>query len=501
MTSKEYNSNYNYYKNSKYTSNSNQSNYQSGKTYSHYKDQSKNVINCVRKFVPEFELVTPSDQIIRVTTYNTLADSLSAVSVGIEEKEIDMHPYLKLENRRAAIIKEIKSLNSDIIGIQEIEKDIDFINAVQDLGYEVIFKPRPCEHSEGVALLIKSSKFEILNFYSLVFNMNIGKNKDLSTIYDRDNVAVFALLKMKEHDKIVIASCVHLLFNKNRGDIKLAQAYQIIKAVEKLKSYALEQHKPTEGVSTIICADLNSLPCSGVYKLLTNGKLNLTEASIDALSGQRMINNIDELPIKDIKNNLFKKTSIYDELKKNKSNFNKISTEEWLNNILRVEVMFNSTESTLSLEYIDKYKYSTDLNIQSPLFFSSAYASLLSYIVDYFIRKEMKHPFNIMNIPDKNEIMAIDCYGFRAGKDASSTQFFTKNLTLEPPFTTFNKGQMYTVDYIFYEGEGINVARVLNTPDIIQTVSENQFFPSEIYPSDHINLTADFVITLKNKQN
>ena len=49
--------NYNYYKNSKYSSSN--SSYQGTKYFSHYKDQSKNVINCVRKFVPEFELKVP----------------------------------------------------------------------------------------------------------------------------------------------------------------------------------------------------------------------------------------------------------------------------------------------------------------------------------------------------------------------------------------------------------------------------------------------------------
>ena len=60
-----------------------------------------------------------------------------------------------------------------------MEKDVVFIEELKNLGYEIIFKPRPGEHSEGCAILVKSSKFEIINFYSLIYNMNISENKEV----------------------------------------------------------------------------------------------------------------------------------------------------------------------------------------------------------------------------------------------------------------------------------------------------------------------------------
>jgi hypothetical protein len=56
-------------------------------------------------------------------------------------------------------------------------------------------------------------------------------------IYSRDNVAVFAILKLISNPKKVFIVCnAHLLFNQNRGDIKLGQITQIMKMFNVLNS-------------------------------------------------------------------------------------------------------------------------------------------------------------------------------------------------------------------------------------------------------------------------
>lgn len=88
-----------------------------------------------------------------------------------------------------------------------------------------------------LSLLTNIHRFLVENIYALEFNMNIS-NKNLSSIYDRDNVCIFGVLKYKVRpDFCFIVANAHILFNNNRGDIKLGQSYQILKSMKILKEF------------------------------------------------------------------------------------------------------------------------------------------------------------------------------------------------------------------------------------------------------------------------
>jgi hypothetical protein len=120
----------------------------------------------------------------------------------------------------------------------------------------------------------KNKKFSLENLYCLEFNMNLN-NKNISEIYDRDNVCLFAVLKYKADPNLCfIVASSHILFNNKRGDVKLGQVYQIINSFEILKNY----YKSTfREVNLILCGDFNSAPNSGVYKMITNGSLDCSK--------------------------------------------------------------------------------------------------------------------------------------------------------------------------------------------------------------------------------
>lgn len=62
------------------------------------------------------------------------------------------------------------------------------------------------------------------------------EGKNLSPIYDRDNIALFSVLKsIIDTKSCFIIANTHLLFNVNRGDIKLGQIYQVLNGLDKLK--------------------------------------------------------------------------------------------------------------------------------------------------------------------------------------------------------------------------------------------------------------------------
>lgn len=63
------------------------------------------------------------------------------------------------ESRKIKILNELKTLNSDVICLQEFDKDEKFIEEVGKSGYDVCFKPRTGgQHSEGCAIFWKYEK-------------------------------------------------------------------------------------------------------------------------------------------------------------------------------------------------------------------------------------------------------------------------------------------------------------------------------------------------------
>ena len=81
------------------------------------------------------------------------------------------------------------------------------------------------------------------NIYSLEFNMfnneekkfSISKKELEKLIYSRDNICVCAVLKSNSNPRKGFIICnTHILFNKNRGDIKLGQITQVLNFINKL---------------------------------------------------------------------------------------------------------------------------------------------------------------------------------------------------------------------------------------------------------------------------
>jgi len=67
-------------------------------------------------------------------------------------------------------------------------------------------------------------------------------------------------------------------------------------------------------------------------------------------------------------------------------------------------------------------------------------------------------------------------------------------LVKEPAYTSFTNIKL-AVDYIFYQGEGVSVVRVLDLPQYSRYLKGNiNSIPHQLIPSDHFSLVADFLI-------
>jgi len=54
-------------------------------------------------------------------------------------------------------------------------------------------------------------------------------------IYSRDNIAVFAVLRLNSNPKKGFIVCsTHIIFNSSRGDIKLGQITQVLNTIKQL---------------------------------------------------------------------------------------------------------------------------------------------------------------------------------------------------------------------------------------------------------------------------
>jgi mRNA deadenylase 3'-5' endonuclease subunit Ccr4 len=126
----------------------------------------------------------------------------------------------------------------------------------------------------------------------------------------------------------------------------------------------------------------------------------------------------------------------------------------------------------------------------------SAYSKLAKKIFLYLSENKNDIPFNIIN--NKNIVNNIEVNGIKMGlNEINKTSTFIKKLTLDVPMTNYVNNTIGTTDFIFYysESKNLEVVRILNIPNIFEIVFDIGFMPNQIFPSDHLSLCADFVIT------
>ena len=467
----------------------------------------------VRNWIPEIE----SEKIIsnlkhphyltRVIQYNILSDSLLPISTKIVEDDLVKLPHLSWENRSKKILSELKTLNADLISLCEFERDKNFIKELNSYGYEFAFKPRTGNHSEGCAIAWKNEKYELIDLLSIAFNMNKSE-KNISEVYNRDNIAIIGVLKLKEiSNTIILFSTAHIVFNIKRGDIKLGQIYQLVTALEELRKKYEDELK--NKVYIIFASDLNSIPKSGIYKLLTTGEINCNQINKYTLSGQDLDNLQYVDPPTKIKSFLFNRiTSVFKEDRPKRQNFkNNFNYKEynnnnieglpsqenvkWFNEVCRIKPVIN--EHNISLEYNNNYKYNDiDLIMKIPFAFKSAYATMAKNYLNFYNSKYKEIPFNLIQNMDDVEIN-----GLKMGrKELEKTNKFVRDLTLENPFSYYSNDTVMSLDYIFYyaKSNDVKVAKILQGPDMFKLFFDIGYMPNEIYPSDHLSLAADLIL-------
>ncbi|CAB3409476.1 unnamed protein product [Caenorhabditis bovis] len=238
--------------------------------------------------------------------YNVLCDKYATVN------QYSYCPSwaLNWEYRKTLILKEIRTYEADIITLQEVETEqfrTLFQPELKSLGYVGIFTPKSRaktmseeerKYVDGCAIFWKTEKFELerqhaIEFTSLAMKRASTSENMLNRVMPRDNIALCAVLKVKEsvytnvpsrmsipHDDNVVGSplvvcTAHIHWDPEFCDVKLVQTMMLAHEVSRLnEEVAKKFNMTTQQVPVLICGDLNSLPESGVFEFLSRGKIS-----------------------------------------------------------------------------------------------------------------------------------------------------------------------------------------------------------------------------------
>ncbi|KAH7299528.1 hypothetical protein KP509_24G016600 [Ceratopteris richardii] len=338
--------------------------------------------------------------------------------------------------RKKRILLELGLWSADVICLQEVDRFDELQSDLVQQGYEGVYKGRTGGSNDGCAIFWRNKKFSLLQEESIEF-------QDLDL---RHNIAQLCVLQIKQEqgtvgdkrpkgttkEKLVVICNIHVLFNPNRGDIKLGQVRHLL---EKAHALSLEWG----GIPVILAGDFNSVPHSPLYRFLKDGMLDVRNYDRRAISGQVE----RSLRVKQTRVGRWSSTSqfqiqnggiIHEETSVISQDFSQITegscTFEWTSEEL---VKATGAASTAIIKH--------NLNLQS------AYSSV---------------------------------QGSEETRDSNN----------EPLVTTYHGNFMGTVDYIWFT-EDLIPLRVLEVLPI-PVLQKTRGLPSKKWGSDHLALACEF---------
>ncbi|KAL2860719.1 Endonuclease/exonuclease/phosphatase [Aspergillus lucknowensis] len=254
---------------------------------------------------------------VTVLSYNTLCDSSATQShYGYVPSRV-----LSWDFRRELILNELRSHDSDIICLQEIDQGSynDFFReqlAYND--YKGVYWPRgramgmqeeDARTVDGCATFFKGSKFILLDKQMINFGQTAVRRPDAkgqddiyNRLWQKDHIAVVIFLENRQTGSRFIVVNAHLYWDPAFKDVKLIQTAILMEEITKLsetyakwpacadktafrfseaegESQSMPEPAPSmeytsgDQIPLFMCGDFNSSPGSAAYNLITNGRL------------------------------------------------------------------------------------------------------------------------------------------------------------------------------------------------------------------------------------
>ncbi|KAL3476386.1 transcription factor [Aspergillus californicus] len=277
----------------------------------------------------------PSGEKITVISYNTLCDSSATQShYGYAPARV-----LSWEFRRELILNELRSHDSDIICLQEIDQgsyNEFFREQLAYNDYKGVYWPRgramgmqedDAKGVDGCATFFKGSKFilldkQLINFGQTAVRRPDAKGQDdiYNRLWQKDHIAVVVFLENRQTGSRFIVVNAHLYWDPAFKDVKLIQTAILMEELDKLSgtyskwpacadktafrfseadsvSQAIPEPAPSmeysggDQIPLFMCGDFNSSPGSAAYNLIADGQLPQEHPDLD----KRMYGNLSRI--------------------------------------------------------------------------------------------------------------------------------------------------------------------------------------------------------------
>ncbi|KAL5174577.1 Carbon catabolite repressor protein 4 3 [Glycine soja] len=186
--------------------------------------------------IPQFKRhwVEASDQSLAspvcVASYNILggrnASQHSDLYVNVPSR------YINWAHRKRIISDELFGWDPDIICLQEVDKYFELSDIMVKAGYAGSYKRRTGDKADGCAMFWKAHK-----------------------------------QMCKSDSRRLLVGNIHVLYNPNRGEVKLGQIRFLLSRAQ----YLSEKWGNTP---VVLAGDFNSTPQSGIYKFLSSSEVN-----------------------------------------------------------------------------------------------------------------------------------------------------------------------------------------------------------------------------------
>ncbi|MCP9257075.1 hypothetical protein DINM_000314 [Dirofilaria immitis] len=201
---------------------------------------------------------------LRICSYNVLCQQ-----TAYKTPELYIHltkpgrAYeLTWENRWRLLTREFSMIGADIFVFKKFT------------GFFGKYKKRTNNLLDGCAIFYKSH-LQLLHYRYIEYFLNID------SVLNRDNVGQLIRLKDMRSGREFCVVNTHLLFNKRRGDVKLAQLAILLANIDQECGPESGQECPY-----ILCGDFNFHPYSPIYNFIMNGEICFTNLRRGDISGQ-----------------------------------------------------------------------------------------------------------------------------------------------------------------------------------------------------------------------
>ena len=422
----------------------------------------------IRKYLHSPHL-NPNDK-FRIMSYNVLAPSLAEThSTFLSDSE---KKHFDWSSRSKIILQEIQYYDPDILCLQEVDHDSTIFHENFEPFYFPFYHKRTNEKKDGCLTMVKKSKYRVLESHYLDFYQDINH-----PILCRDNICLLlAIQPLDFPNQIFIIANTHILYNKNRGDIKTAQIHLGLKACSKLA-----QKYQQKDVHIICTGDFNSTPKSPLYEFIKNAKFDFRDAAKNILSGQTRTELRNQLSFESLEQFLIKNTNKFTlnpSYKEKKTH--ELLTWIWCLKDLDVQIKKSPGNQ------IEKVEYEViDLD---PDIFRDSEEHLWTLENDFPMQSAYSAFRKLYHGPMLPEY-PIDCNCLEKS-------------TYEPICTHRTIEALCTVDYIWYctrdsKGGGrLEPVGIYEMPMLEESWKRFKMFPNSVYPSDHLALIVDFQVFL-----